>query len=632
MAYGAGDAAGSLRHFRDHLAQQPADAAAWHAYGGALFAVDDASGAAGALERATALVPDNPAWLCDLGGLYLAVGQPAAAERSLRRAAQVPDASPEVSYNLAHALFAQDKIAEAAAVLADLVARHPQYTAAQFNLGIARKALGQWQAALTAFDATHRLEPEMVVAIIEAARCLYALGRPERASERYRAYLARMPEDGSAVREASEALYEQGEVQAAVELLRQRIERQPDDLEAANVLADFLHNLGDHDAARQVHEAVLRHRPDEVGAWTGLARLTRVRDPGDPLRMRLTTLLAQTDPASPAAAALHFALGKADDEIGDHAGAFAHYRLGNAYRRRQASYERRVLEDKVDRILATFDGATIQRLGALGDPSDLSVFVVGMPRSGTTLVEQVLASHPQVHGAGELRYFASLPARLPALIGSSAPYPECCRALEGSGLRAIAEPYLALLRRHAPRARRVIDKLPGNFLHLGLICGVFPYARMVHCLREPADVCLSIYFQHFRDQHDYAWDLDDIAHFYGQYRRVMAHWRGVCGARILDVHYEQMVERFEPTARGLVSHCGLEWDERCRDFHAIERDVRTASNVQVRQPLYRSSLRRWERYAECLPESVRVLNDEYRREHALQAGAELGEERRAPRD
>jgi LPS sulfotransferase NodH len=228
-----------------------------------------------------------------------------------------------------------------------------------------------------------------------------------------------------------------------------------------------------------------------------------------------------------------------------------------------------------------------------GNESTRPVFIVGMPRSGTTLTEQILASHPGVFGAGELRFWH----------GASVKYEsQVLRGAEGhEAIAAAADQYLQLLSSLSADASRVIDKMPANFMNLGLIHAAFPNARIIHMQRNPLDTGLSIYFQIFSNTHTYANDLEDIAHYFTQYYRLMQHWRSTLGeGAILDVPYEELVQDPEPWIRKMVQFAGLPWDPRCLDFHQTERTVVTASNWQVRQRITKSSAGRWRNYESYL--------------------------------
>ncbi len=278
--------------------------------------------------------------------------------------------------------------------------------------------------------------------------------------------------------------------------------------------------------------------------------------------------------------------------------AFEHYRKGNAAKRRLVRFDADHYRAWVARIREVFTAAFFAERAGLGEPSERPVFVVGMPRSGTTLVEQILASHPAVFGAGELRGIFESVCALEDRAGAA--YPGFVPALDEAAIRGAARRYLDALRSVDADAPRVTDKMPTNFFHLGFIALMFPGARIIHCRRDAMDTCLSNFVQLFREGHYYAYDLGDIAAYYRGYQGIMAHWREVLPIPMHEIQYEALVEDQERISRELIDYMGLEWDARCLDFHRSDRAVRTASNWQVRQPLYRGARKRWEHYAKQL--------------------------------
>jgi hypothetical protein len=241
----------------------------------------------------------------------------------------------------------------------------------------------------------------------------------------------------------------------------------------------------------------------------------------------------------------------------------------------------------------------------LGDPSDAPVFIVGMPRSGTTLIEQILASHPKVFGAGELRAMANLAERISGPKGIL--FPEAASTLTDDHLLQLGGQYLHVVRRLAPTAERITDKMPGNFVLAGLIHLALPNARIIHVCRDARDTAFSCFSILFARGHEFTYDLADVGRYCGAYRRLMNHWRNVMPGVMLEVHYEEVVADLESQARRIIAHCGLEWDERCLEFYRTERSVRTASANQVRQPIYRSSIGRWRLHKDALLPLLKAL-------------------------
>jgi hypothetical protein len=287
---------------------------------------------------------------------------------------------------------------------------------------------------------------------------------------------------------------------------------------------------------------------------------------------------------------LRYGLGKYFDDLGQYDAAFGSYRQANELTKHYGNdYDRAGMIERVDRIINGFDAESIHRYQSMGDPSERPVFIVGMPRSGTSLTEQILSSHPAVFGAGELRFWQT----------AFSAY-EAAELQDRSGshlIPSMARSYLDRLTALSADALRVVDKMPQNFMNIGLICAAFPNARIIHVKRNPIDTCLSIYFQYFSHLHPYANDLDNLTHFYGEYLRLMDHWRAtIPTTALLEVPYEGLIEDQEDWSRRMLDFIDLPWDSRCLDFHQTDRTVITMSKWRVRQKIHRASAGRWRHY------------------------------------
>jgi tetratricopeptide (TPR) repeat protein len=293
-------------------------------------------------------------------------------------------------------------------------------------------------------------------------------------------------------------------------------------------------------------------------------------------------------------ATLHFALGREYERAAAYDAAFAAYARANAVRHAQyPGYSDSF--SSADPSIAVFDAAFLAARAGFGDASARPVFVVGMMRSGTTLIEQILASHPEVHGHGELSELRQIYGAIRAAAPGQA-YPPCLAGLDRAGALRYARQYLARLEREAPNASRSIDKLPHNFEQLGLIALLFPNARVIHCTRDRLDVCVSNYFQDFGPLNLFTYDLPTLGRYWREYDRLMRHWEAVLPLSILRVPYEALVADSEGWSRRAVEFLGLRWDAACLQFHSNPRPVFTKSLWQVRQPIYRSSIGRWRHY------------------------------------
>ena len=282
----------------------------------------------------------------------------------------------------------------------------------------------------------------------------------------------------------------------------------------------------------------------------------------------------------------------------------------NTVKRRRIAYDEAHTLGLFDRLRSVFDRGMFEAHRGGGCRSSLPVLVIGMPRSGTTLIEQILASHPAVHGAGELSEFDQLAKQMCDARGETFRLPEGARGLKPGDLLKLGESYVARLQRLATGAERVTDKMPANFLYAGLIHLALPRARIIHVLREPRDTCLSCYSKLFTEEQNFTYDLAELGRYYRKYAELMAHWRDVLPeGRMLEIRYEDVIADLEGSARQLIEHCGLDWDPRCIAFHKSQRPVRTASAAQVRRPIYRTSLGRWRAYEPHLAPLLAELGD-----------------------
>ena len=307
---------------------------------------------------------------------------------------------------------------------------------------------------------------------------------------------------------------------------------------------------------------------------------------------------------------LHFALGKAYADLDQRERSFHHLLEGNALKRREFVYDEAETLGFLDRIRTVFTAELMHSKRGLGDASMVPIFIVGMPRSGTTLVEQILASHPKVFGAGELKEFSKAATSL-GMSNGALSFPEVVPALSAEQLRQLGTSYLDGVAAAAPKAERITDKMPANFSFVGLIHLALPNARIIHMRRDPIDTCLSCFSQLFAGDVPYCYNLGELGRYYRAYQTLMEHWRRVLPAGLmLEVEYEKVVADIEGQARQTVAYCGLEWDDACLDFYKTQRPIRTASATQVRQPIYRTSVGRWKPYQHLLQPLIKELGIE----------------------
>lgn len=399
----------------------------------------------------------------------------------------------------------------------------------------------------------------------------------------------------------------------ALEVLSRAITLRPDLAVLHYHLGRTLIALGQLDEARRAFEQAVMLQPRNAGFHRALATTKRFGR-SDPQLAALEALAAEVHTLDEDnQIELHFALGKACCDLGEDERAFEHLVRGNRLKRRRLIYDEDAALQTFEALKIEFSSGTMRQKASLGHPCATPVFIVGMPRSGSTLIEQILASHPGVFGAGEISTFGDLARRL----FTAAPgldFSEVVRRLTAEQLHRLGEEYCATLQALSPAATRIVDKLPANFMLVGLIHLALPKARLIHTVRDPLDTCLSCFAGHFEGAQAPFYDLGELGRHFRAYQSLMEHWHAVLPAGVLlDVQYEQVVEDLESQARRLVRHCGLEWDAACLRFNLNPRPVATASAAQVRQPIYRDSVGRARRYLHRLQPLVEALNGADRR-------------------
>jgi len=396
----------------------------------------------------------------------------------------------------------------------------------------------------------------------------------------------------------AQALLAAEKIQSAVRPLMSAIVLRPDHHKSYYEVGTTLRSAGEISQATDCLERAVYLLPTSAVYYRALATVITLSR-GKPHLAAMEKLRAsQMVLADHDLVELHFALGEMYGKAGNADKAFANFVAGNALRRRQFTYDESEVFGFFDRIEASFTAVRIAAAAKHGNPTKLPVFIVGMPRSGTSLVEQILASHPRIFGAGERPDFPIFTSELERAHGK---FPEIVGRLSAGAYQDLGQAYLEKLRSEGEGADRIVDKMPSNFRLVGFIHMVFPNARIIHCRRDPVDTCLSCFSVLFSERQAFAYDLAELGRYYRRYDQLMAHWKSVLPQGVmLDVQYEDVVADFESQARRLVAHCGLEWDNACLSFHRTDRPVTTASAVQVRQPIYKTSVKRWEPYAPYL--------------------------------
>ena len=524
----------------------------------------------------------------NLGAALQLLGRPDEAILAYESALAVDPDRAEAHYGLAVALHALSRHHEAIACYERTLAIDPDYAEANCGLGAALHAVGRNERAVACYEAALAIDPDYVEAQCGRGAALQTLKRHDEAIAAFGDAVTAEPDNTAARNALGLALQEVDRHDEALAHFRHALAVDPRSGDTQVNLGSVLKEIGRIDEARHAFQAAVEIEPENVRFRYALVNSRRACA-GDPHLAAMEAWARDID-AFPEdqQILLYFALGKALAETGRHEKSFRFLVAGNALKRQQVRYDERATLDTFNRIKRVFTTDLMVRMARMGHPSAMPVFIIGMPRSGSTLVEQMLASHPKVFGGGERQDFSDALASIAA-----DPFPQFVPGLTADQLERLGAVYLERVSASAT-AERITDKMLANFCLAGLIHLALPNARLIHTRRDPVDTCLSCFTLLFGAEQPFAYDLGELGRYYRAYARLMKHWREVLPEGVmLDVQYEELVGDFEPQARRIVAHCGLEWDDACLAFHQTQRVVRTASVTQVRQPIYRSSVGRW---------------------------------------
>jgi tetratricopeptide (TPR) repeat protein len=595
-----GTLAAAIAGYRHAIALEPGLAAAHRNLGSALIQVGEPEAGIDALRRALDLKPGWAAAVTQLARELTARGRAAEAlpyyDRLLahdRRADTLNDYG-----TLLAGLGRFEAAADCFRAAVDLA---PREAPPHANLGHVLHCLGDHRAAIGHSRRAIELDPRLLEGHLHLGNALLAINEMHAAEAAYRAGLEVEPHHAALHTAHAMAERALGRVDDAAASVRRSLAIRPDAADTVALLGSLAIDRGRFEEAETLLKKALTLSPGLPEALIGLTAVRKMTAADGAWRDAAERTLARGLPVAHAIG-LHHALGKYCDDVGDFNAAFEHHRQGHELARRsRPPYDRAATSARVTRTLEVFERSALEALRPAGLASERPVFVFGMPRSGTTLAEQMLASHPQVHGAGEVLFWQF------AADAELASRPEQRQATIAALGRQYVESFAAL----PTSAVRVVDKLPSNFKNLGLIHAALPAARFIHLERHPLDTCLSIYFQGFSAAHAYATDLGDLAHYYREYRRLMAHWRATLPPDLLlEFRYESLVDDPEHWGRRMLAHLGLSWDPRCLKFHLTDRPVLTASSWQVRQPISKGAVGRWRHYARYLEPLREALGED----------------------
>jgi len=539
---------------------------------------------------------DAEVW-CLLGAIHGELKDYASSRDCCRQAVTLQPDYVDAHYNLAQAYMQLGRYDEAVEAYRRVVQLQPQHAHACNALGLALDRTGRHKDAFNWYQTALRQNPASIDALLNLASSHNSLGDFDAGTAYVRRALSIDPGHFQARIALGSALVELGDLEAAMACFTQANEIQPGHTDVTLGMATIEEKRGNTGRALALIQPLLETER-ESRVVSVFIRIARHSDRcQEAIAMAEQVLAEQGDCTSSELTSLHFQLGKLYDRTGDYGRAFGHFQAAN-----KTAPQSRYADDFIADMDYQQQNCTAEFFRTAtrsGNASDAPIFIVGMPRSGTTLTEQILASHPAVYAGGERKDIGGIADRLRKLAGGQ-PFPDSVRNVDARLLGRLAREYLDKVATEAGGMRRITDKMPHNFEHLGLIALLFPQARIIHCKRNPLDTCLSIYTFQFNRIHTYASDLRELGRHYRKYQQLMAHWLQVLPLSVHEASYEAMVADQEAQTRQLLAFCGLPWDETCLEFYKNRRIVNTISYSQVRKPIYSGSVERWRHYAAYL--------------------------------
>ena len=556
------------------------------------------SEAASSYRECLRINPCNIRVLMNLGRLLGQQGNHEDALQLFQQAVEVDSGYPDAYYCSGIQLQAIGRLSEAATAYQKAIHIRPDFFEATNNLGHVLSELGELNKALGVFESLLCINPESPEAHNNIGIVYDSMGKAREAEASYRKAIALNPTLADTRCHLGYLLAAEGRTREALECFDTNLELFPAHESSIAGKAVALEKLGQLDDANKALESTLvatTDNPDLVLSYCTI--MLRKNDTAGAIR-QAERLLATSSIPPKGMADLSFALGNLYEKKRDYSSAFHYFKPANSITPCTYSHEEHV--SYISSIIASTEKEMLARIPRARHTFRKMIFIVGMPRSGTSLIEQILASHPDVFGAGELTFLSDIAASFPPLLARGKRYPENLANLTQSNTDALAKRYIDPVEELADESRLITDKMPHNFLNLALISVLFPKARVIHVKRSPLDNCLSLYFHSFNPMHSYTTDMGFLGRYYNEYLRLMAHWGNTLDIPVLEVSYEDVVNDLESSTRRLLEFCQLDWSEDCLNFFASKRFVKTPSYNQVRQPIYTSSVNRWKNYREFI--------------------------------
>lgn len=553
--------------------------------------------------RALEIRPNMAEALNNLGNALRVTGDNEGAIAAYQDALTYREIYPEAYNNLGTLLQQDNKIQEAEHALRKAISQNPRYIEAYNNLATILASQKKEVDALRLLGDALKFAPKNPQTLLITAKIQMRRNNHAAAEQAARLALQEQPENAEALTVLGQVLHETDRYEEAITVLERALKANPKSAEALNFYGVALKSVGRLDEAR---DHIMKALKLNSGMWGGYANLNDLVDfskgEGEQLFNQMDAIFqsaknTEADPFLP----LHFAYGKALEDRGEHERALKHYITGGKMKRAQLEYNEAETFSFFDMIREAFPKEFFENRKYPGLDDDRPVFIIGMPRSGSTLVEQILSSHPEVYGAGEVKYLSRALGQLRDRFPSLPKFPQMMEKITPGQLDIMAKKYLDALSAGAGDAKKITDKLLTNYFFVGLIHTLYPNAKFVNTQRDPVDTCLSGFTKLFKDDMPHSYDLAELGRYYSKYRELMEHWQKVLPKGVLTtVQYEDVVANTEKEAKALIEFIGLDWDPKCVDFHKSDRPVKTASVAQVRKPIYNTSVKRWKKYGDGL--------------------------------
>jgi len=538
----------------------------------------------------------------NLGNALRAVGKGQEALKEYESAIEVRENYPEAYNNMGTVLRDMLKLEEAELAYRRAVALRPDYMEALNNLASLYISQKKYDEALRLLTDVHKAHPNDLSTLLNITRAQLLRGAYVVADRAAKMALKQDPENVEALCLYGQACMELDRFDDSVASYEKALKIQPNNIEALNMYGIALKSVGRLDDARATFAKALEVQPRAMGTYSNLVDLEKFTT-DNPLFKAMVGILGRAkNPEEEHFTALHFALGKAYDDIGDYPKSFEHFSIGARLKRKTLEYNEPEVFKFFDDIKAVFSREYLEKRVYAGNKTNVPIFILGMPRSGSTLTEQIVSAHPDIFGAGEIKTLSLCLGQLRQKYPMLPKYPAMAAQMKPSQYGNVADAYLGFITKMSEgKSKRITDKLLTNYYFAGFINILYPNAKILHTMRNPIDTCWSSFTKLYKDDMPHSYNLRELGRYYRKYMDIMEHWRRVLPKGfMMDVVYEDVVGQGEKKAREIIDFLGLPWNDKCLEFHRSERAVKTASVTQVRKPLYNSSVERWRRYGDLL--------------------------------